>query len=283
MRQHAAPEFELRDVTFRFGAREPPALTGVTTAVERGEALGVVGANGAGKSTFIRLLNGLLRPTEGAVLVGGRDTRGIAVSELARRVGVVLQDPRSQLFATTVRDELAFGPRNLGRTRQDVDLVVDRVARRLGLDGQLAASPFELPVARRRLVAIASVLTMEPRVVVLDEPATGADEAGRFAIMALLDELRGEGTTWVCVSHDVALLAATATRLLVLDAGTVVGDGPVRQVLAATTMIERARLVPPQATRLAAALPGLDGRPAARTAGEVVEWLRAPHVGASPG
>jgi energy-coupling factor transporter ATP-binding protein EcfA2 len=274
-----APEIELRGVSFAYAPADAPALRGITLAIDGGEAVGVVGVNGAGKSTLVRLLNGLLRPTEGAVVHRGRDIRGVGVGELAGDVAVVLQDPRSQLFARTVREELAFGPRNLGRPEAHVAEVVDRVAARLGLADVLATSPFELPMARRRLVAIASVLAMEPRVVVLDEPATGADEPSRTAIAGLLGDLRAAGTTWVCVSHDLGLLAATASRLLVLDGGRLIADGTVRDVLADHDRLERARLAIPQATRLAAALPVLAGRPAARTADEVVGWLRATRAG----
>ncbi len=274
----------------RHSYREHPAhesdwaLKRVDLEWKDGGAYALLGPSGCGKTTLLSIVSGLLRPTSGTVLVGGRDTRGRAVGELAGRVGVVLQDPRSQLFARTVREELAFGPRNLGRPGDEVDATVERVAGRLGLGDDLATSPFELPSARRRLVAIASVLTLSPRVLVLDEPTTGADEPARQAMVRLLDGLRADGVTWVCVSHDLSLLAATATRLLVLDHGTVAADGPVRDVLGNGGALERAGLAAPQATRLAAALPRLAGRPAARTPAEVAGWLREePPAPAEPG
>ena len=209
----------VRDATFRYPLG-PLALDGVSLRVHPGEVLGIAGANGAGKSTLVRLLNGLLVPDAGTVLVDGLDTRAARVADLARVVGLVFQHPRTQLFARTVEAELAFGPRNLGMAGAELEARVRDAADRLGVTGDLARSPFELPAPRRRLVAIAAVLAMAPRVLVLDEPTTGQDARTGDRVAALIEGLRAEGVAVVCVSHDMPLLAAVADRVVAMAAGT---------------------------------------------------------------
>lgn len=255
------------------------ALDGVSVDIEPGDVLGIAGGNGAGKSTLVRLLNGLLLPATGSVTVDGLDTRRHPVQELARTVGLVFQHPRSQLFARTVADELAFGPRSLGFASEAVEARVAAMAARFDLEDALGLSPFALPAPRRRLLALGAVLASEPRVLVLDEPTCGQDHRVRGLVADLIIALREEGIAVVCATHDMPLLAATATRMLVLARGRVVADGAPGAVFGDAAALAAGGLVAPQVTRLAAGLPALAGRPAILTVPALLRELGAPSAG----
>jgi energy-coupling factor transport system ATP-binding protein len=263
-------------VVDRVGFRYPggvPALDDVSLRVGPRDVVGIAGANGAGKTTLARLLDGLLLPTSGRVTVDGRDTRHVPVHELARTVGLVFQHPRTQLFARTVADELAFGPRNLGLAAREVDERVAGAAARLGIEAELAAAPLALPGPLRRLVAIASVVAMAPRVLVLDEPTTGQDHRTSDRVAELVAGLAGDGVGVVCVSHDMRFLAGSASRLVALADGRVVADGSPRDVFADAAALDAAGLAAPQVTRLALALPGFVARSLPLTVPEMIGAL----------
>jgi energy-coupling factor transport system ATP-binding protein len=187
------------------------ALDGVGVAVAAGEAVAVTGPTGSGKSTLIRHLNGLLRPTSGRVLLEGEDVRGVRVARLARRVGIAFQEPDRQLFCRTVRAEVGFGARDAAAVSGALDL--------LGLAGVADRHPYDLGYSRRKLVAIAAVLAMDTPVVVLDEPTTGQDRAGVERLVALMGGLRARGRTLVVVSHDEGFVRATCDRAVRLVEG----------------------------------------------------------------
>ncbi len=268
----ANPVVAIREASYRYPGGVL-ALDGISMEIAPGEVVGIAGANGAGKSTLARLINGLLRPAAGSVTVAGLDTRRHEVHELAQIVGLVFQHPRAQLFARTVAEELAFGPRNLGLAPGEVEARVARVAMRLGLDDVLGSSPFELPAPRRRHVAIASVITMEPRVLVLDEPTTGQDQRMTAVVSAIVRSLRAEGVAVVCIAHDMRLLAAVADRMVLMAAGRIVTTGPSRDVFADAGALEATGLVAPQVTRLGLALPQRRGRAAVLGVDELVREL----------
>ena len=268
----ASPVLVLREASYRYPAGAV-AVDWVTLDVTPGSVVGIAGANGAGKSTLARLLNGLLRPVAGTVVVDGLDTRHHEVHELARTVGLVFQDPRAQLFARTVAEELSFGPRNLGLPDPEVRERVARVAARLCLDDVLAVSPFELPTPRRRLVALASVLAMEPRVLVLDEPTTGQDHHATAIVAGIVRDLRADGVAVVCISHDMRLLAAVSDQIVVMAAGQIVAVGAPRSVFADVGMLGAAGILAPQVTRLGFGLPQRHGRPAVLGVEELVGEL----------
>jgi len=187
------------------------ALDGVTARIARGEAVAVTGPTGSGKSTLIRHLNGLLRPTTGRVLLEGVDVRGLRVAQLARRVGIAFQEPDRQLFCRSVRAEVAFGAREGASVAASLDV--------LGLAAVADRHPYDLGYSRRKLVAIAAVLAMDTPVVVLDEPTTGQDRAGVERLVGLMGSLRERGRTLVVVSHDQRFVRTTCDRALRLDGG----------------------------------------------------------------
>jgi energy-coupling factor transport system ATP-binding protein len=264
----------LRDVRYVYPGAGAAAVDGVSLDIQRGSLIGLVGQNGSGKTTLTKHLNGLLRPTSGRVLVEGLDTAREPVRRLAQHVGYVFQNPAHQLFARTVADELAFGPRNLGCAPEEVEERVVAVTASLGLGDVLSVHPYRLPFPLRKLVTIASVLTMRTSVVVLDEPTTGQDHQTARRIVAVLDGLRAAGTTVVCVTHDMALLAEVSDRLVVLHEGRVAGDGSPRDVLSDRALLATTSLRPPQISELSLALPGRRGRLGALSVDELVRELR---------
>jgi len=218
-----APFVALEDVHFTYpGGVE--ALRGVSVAVGVGERVALLGRNGAGKSTLVRHLNGLLRPTAGRALVSGTETSKTTVAKCARQVGIVFQDIRNQLFARTVRDELAFGPRNLGYSPARIDALVDRALRALKLQDVANEHPYDLPPAWRRLVAIAAVLAMDSTLLVLDEPTAGLDSASIALLTALAHDLAAQGKSVLVVSHDLDFCFEALDRVILLREGHAVLD-----------------------------------------------------------
>jgi len=186
-------------------------LDGVDLHIERGEAVGLAGRNGSGKTTLLRHLVGLLRPTSGRVLIDGADTRERRVSELARQVGLVFQEPADQLFRSSVRDEVAFASAS--------DAATDAALATAGLGDRATAHPYDLGYSRQKLLTIAAVVAMGTPIVVLDEPTLGQDSAGRGRVIAFLRELRAANRTVIVAGHDRALMAAELDRTLVLVEG----------------------------------------------------------------
>jgi energy-coupling factor transport system ATP-binding protein len=201
------------------------AVDGVDLRIRSGERVAIVGQNGSGKTTLVRHLNGLLRPTEGRVLVDGTDAATLTVAQLAARVGLVFQDPDRQVFAGSVRSEVEFGPRNLGRSGQSLADAVSAALEVTGLAGEERTNPYDLGLARRKLLALASVLAMGTPVLVLDEPTTGQDARGVARVQRIVDAVAAEGRTVIAISHDMRFVAESFERVVVMRAGRVIGDG----------------------------------------------------------
>ncbi|MGH2488487.1 MAG: energy-coupling factor ABC transporter ATP-binding protein [Candidatus Limnocylindria bacterium] len=200
------------------------ALDGITLHIGAGESVALIGQNGSGKTTFVRHLNRLLRPTSGQVRIGGADAAGRRVGELAAQVGLVFQEPDRQIFAGTVRGEVEFGPRNLGLRGEALEAAVQAALTAVGLTGEEATNPYDLGASRRKLLAVASVLAMGTPVLVLDEPTTGQDRIGVNRIRQLVTDARAAGRTVIAVSHDLRFVAETFERVVVLRGGRVVLD-----------------------------------------------------------
>jgi energy-coupling factor transport system ATP-binding protein len=211
-------EVELEGVYYRY-PNGVAALDGIDLSVGRGERLAITGATGAGKSTVVRHLNGLLRPSAGRVTVDGHDTSKAPVARLARRVGVVFQDPDQQLFDRTVRDEVTVGPRNFGLRGSDLAFRVDAALASAGLSASAQTHPFDLGYSRRKLVAVAAVLAMETPIVVIDEPTTGQDLRSIERIESIVEMLRRDGRTLIFVSHDRHFVERNADRVVRLENG----------------------------------------------------------------
>ena len=229
------------------------ALDGVNLRIGPGETVALVGQNGSGKTTLVRHLNGLLRPTSGRVVVGDADAARQRVAALAAQVGLVFQDPDRQIFAGTVRKEVEFGPRNIGLRGSVLDAAVAGALAAVGLQGEEGTNPYDLGAARRKLLAVASVLAMRTPILVLDEPTTGQDRAGAARIRDAVAAVSGEGRTVIAISHDLRFVAETFGRVVVLRAGRVVLDGPPDEVFAAGAWdtLRGTGLEPPTAAVLA--------------------------------
>jgi energy-coupling factor transport system ATP-binding protein len=249
------------------------AVDGVDLAIAPGERVAIVGQNGSGKSTLVRPLNGLRRPTEGRVLIDGGDAAKRRVADLASVVGLVLQDPDRQIFARTVRAEVSFGPRNLGRRGADLERAVGSALELTGLAADGGVNPYDLGFSRRKLLATASILAMETPVVVLDEPTTGQDARGVERVQRIVRELGAAGRTVIAISHDMRFVAETFARVIVMRDGRIVLDGPPEDIFAeaAWPTLASTYLEPPLAARVGARL-GLGSTP---TDAALVEALGA--------
>ena len=251
----AAPDLavDIREVSFTYpgGAQ---ALKDLSLAVPAGQFVALVGPNGGGKSTLARHLNGLLRPQRGSVAIHGQPTVQRAVSDLAREVGYVFQNPDHQIFAPTVREEISFGLRNLGLRGDALSQRVDEALAAFDLHDVAELPPAVLGYGLRRLVTVASVWAMQPPIWVLDEPTTGLDRRFTDLFMDRLTALHRAGHTILLITHDLRLVAEAAQRVVVIHEGRVALDGSSSSVMADAAPLARFGLRPPPITRLSAAL-----------------------------
>ncbi len=230
------------------------ALSEVSLQIGAGEYVALVGPNGAGKSTLARILMGLLRPMAGRVVVNGLDTRLTRVPVLARHVGYAFQNPDHQIFAPTVYEELAFGPRNAGWPVDRVDAAVQEMLARFQLSHLAHVPPAVLGYGLRRKVAVAAVAASHPAVLILDEPTGGLDRASAQELLDFLDELNRQGVTIILITHDMTIAAERARRSIVLVDGQVTFDGSPRELFTRPDVLTHAGLFPPPITQLAEAL-----------------------------
>ncbi len=239
----------IENLVYRYG-EAPPAVDGVSLDIAAGEFIALVGQNGCGKTTLAKHLNGLHTPTEGEVRVLGKSTADWTLPELGRRVGYVFQNPDHQIFANTVRDEVAFGARNYGFSEEKVVQKVDAALAETGLSGRDLEDPFNLTRGERQQLAVASVLATDPEILVLDEPTTGLDYHGQVAILNLVRRLNESGRTVVMITHSMWVVAEYADRCVIMSGGRVVQDGDVRSCFSNPELLESLYLEAPEAVRL---------------------------------
>ena len=221
----------------------------MSLSLARGSFVAIVGANGSGKTTLAKHANGLLRPARGRVLLEGADIAPEPTARLARRVGYVFQNPDQQIFSASVRDELAFGVRNLNVS--DADARVTRALEEFGLQDVADESPAVLGYGTRRLLTLAAVWAMQPSLWILDEPTTALDARHADRVLQVARAAQQAGATVVLISHDLARVAESAERVVVMSDGQVIGVGATREVFANAALLSRARLGPPPLTALA--------------------------------
>ena len=235
------PAIEVRDLTFAYpDGRE--ALRGVDLHIHAGERVALLGPNGAGKTTLALHLNGIHRAETGTVNVSDQLLGDDNLQEIRRRVGLVFQDPHDQLFMPTVADDVAFGPANLGLSGDELDRRVAEALAAVNASDSAKRAPHHLSGGERRRVAIATVLAMRPEIIVLDEPGSGLDPAGR---RELISTLAGLDVTQLIITHDLPLALELCPRSIIMDAGVIVADGPTAELLADTALLAAHRLEMP--------------------------------------
>jgi len=262
---NTAPVLNIDKVWFSYGERA--ALRNINLDIERGGFIAVMGRNASGKTTLVKHLNGLLKPSKGKIKLDGVDTRKSTVAELSRRVGYVFQNPNDHLFADTVEDEIAFSLRNRGADEAQIAKAVEVMLDEFELTRYRKSYPRNLSGGERQRVALASVLVGQPEIIVLDEPTRGMDYVLKKKLINYLDDYRRRGNTVIMVSHDVETIAECAERVVLLSEGRVVVAGSKREVLS------KALLFSPQINRLAQALSGYGVADTTLTVGEMLEQI----------
>lgn len=272
---------DVRQARYVYPSGNVVALGGVDLQVEHGEILGIIGQNGSGKTTLTKLFNGLLKPSAGTVIVNGVDTAQHTVQQMAAHVGYVFQNPNHQLFARTIRAELEFGPRNLGVPEEEIAERVARAVEFFDLASVVEEHPYRVSFPIRKLVGIASIVTMNPSILIFDEPSTGQDHNTTQVINSLMRRLRDQGTTVVCVSHDMPLLADVVERVIVMKDTQVIADASPREVFANKELMGRTNLQAPQITEIALQTVVPLGGPVALTPSELAADIVARVAGVS--
>jgi energy-coupling factor transport system ATP-binding protein len=227
------------------------ALQGVSLEIMDGSSLAIVGQNGAGKTTLVKHFNGLLKPSSGSVYVGDWDTRAYSPAKLASRVGYVFQNPDDQLFQSTVRKEVMFGPKNLGWEPDEVSEQTEKALEMVALSAAAEKHPYDLSPGERKRAALASVLAMDTPVIVLDEPTTGQDHSGLALVGEIVEHLKAQDKTVITITHDIDFCAEHFERVAVMAKGELLIEGPTREVLAQEDLLEQTYVDPPQLIRLA--------------------------------
>jgi energy-coupling factor transport system ATP-binding protein len=248
---------DLRNVKFSYRGSDVPALDNVSLEVEKGEFVTVLGANGSGKSTICMLANGLIPHSiqgdlEGIVRVFGLDVKEHKVAEFTTKVGIVFQEPESQLFCMSVEEEVAFGPENLAVPRDEIRERVEWALELVGMKGYNDRSPFSLSGGQKQRVAIAAALSMKPEMLVLDEPAYALDPIGRVELYSVLKDLKeNHGMTVLLAERDAEEAAAFSDRLVLMKGGRILGSGPPRLMLRDPEDMRSIGVTPPQVAEVA--------------------------------
>ncbi|MBN1315699.1 MAG: ABC transporter ATP-binding protein [Anaerolineales bacterium] len=240
----------VKDLWYRY-TDEIIALKGIDLEIPRGAFVAVLGQNGSGKTTLVKHLNGLLKPTKGCVLINGQDTTKYSVGHLARTTGYVFQNPDHQIFCSTTREEIEFGPRNLDLSPEKVAQRADQTMEYFGLTAHADDPPALLGFGLRRKISIAAVYAMRPDIFILDEPTTGLDWKSTMDMIRLIQALHRDGHTILLVTHDMKIAAAFTDLSLVLRDGQVLLYGDTRSVFCQTAVLRETQIEPPQITELA--------------------------------
>lgn len=242
-------KIEISDLQFSY-PNGVQALDGISLTIDSAEQVAIVGQNGAGKTTLVKHLNGLLQPTRGQVRIGDWDTTKYSVAKLASRVGYVFQNPDEQLFSKTVGAEVAFGPKNLGFDPDRVQALVKDALTLTELSDKTETNPYDLSVTWRKMVAVASIISMDTPIVIFDEPTTGQDAVNIGRIANVIAELRTRGKTVITITHDIDFCAENFERVVAMSRGKILLDGPANEVLGQEEILATTYVDPPQLTRL---------------------------------
>ena len=244
---------QVSNLTYQYSP-DNNALKNINLTIHEGEFVALIGSNGSGKTTLTKQFNGLLKPSVGQVMVNGMETKQFSTSQLSHIVGYVFQNPDHQIFCATVEKELEYGLKNAPVDTREINRRVNHVLNFTGLEQYRNEHPLSLGKGERQMIAVASILVLEPKILVIDEPTTGLDWAGIQKMMSLIKHLHENGTTILMISHDMEIVAKYAQRAIVMNDGEILLDGDTREVFSKFQVLEQACLVPPQITRLTSSL-----------------------------
>ncbi|MGI6094307.1 MAG: energy-coupling factor ABC transporter ATP-binding protein [Lachnospiraceae bacterium] len=240
---------EFNDVSFQY-PNGFSAVEHVNLSVERGESIAIVGQNGAGKTTTVKMMNGLLKPTEGTVIVDGMNTRDFTAAQLSRKTGYVFQNPDDQIFHNTVEDEIRFGPQVLKFDSKKTDEMVAFAAKLTGLENSLDVNPYNLPLSIRKFVTIASVIAMDVEILVLDEPTAGQDQYGIRILENILKVLLEKGKTIITITHDMEYVVNNFEKVVVMAHKNILEIDHPRKIFMEDALLEESMLTPPYVSSL---------------------------------
>ena len=247
---------EFADVGFSYN--ETANVRNLNVKVHKGDFISIIGSNGAGKSTFSKLTNGLLKPSTGDVLVVGKNTKQQKVSALAKHIGFLFQNPDRQICCSTVREEIAFSLRNNGIAEDEIKSRVEKTLNEFVFDGD--TEPFNMSRGQRQRLCLACLIALNPEILILDEPTTGLDYRECMEVMEKIRALNEKGTTVIMVCHDMEVVLDFAKTIIVMNRGEILGQGATREVLSNRDLLQKARLLPPQIAQVAMLLgPAFDG------------------------
>ena len=255
------PAVELTHVTYAYPGTSSPAISDISFTIPKGQFVGIIGQNGGGKTTIMKCLVGILKPSQGQIYLNHRALSGQKIGEIATQIGLILQNPDTQLFCMSVEEEIRFGLDNLALAPDEVDRRTEEALTITNLGGYRALYPFKLSLGDRRKVAVASIVAMRPQILIFDEPLTGQDYKGRYDLVNLAADLHRAGHTVIMISHDMELVAKYTERTLVVGKGKLLLDAPTREVFDHVDLLRETYIEAPEIIRLAQALRG-SGLPA---------------------
>lgn len=243
-------KIELKDLRHVYPTGDE-ALKGISTVIEGTEPVAIIGQNGSGKTTLVKHFNGILRPTTGGVLLNGEGIENRSTAKWSKHVGYVFQNPDDQLFLDTVRKELEFGPRQIGMAEERIAQQVEFVSALCGLENKLEEHPFDLTATEKKFCTVASIIMMDPEVLIFDEPTCGQDLEGTKRLCEIIRTMKEKGKLCITISHDMKFVVNNFERAIVLCKGRILLDGSMEEVFSQPEVIKEAFVSPPPITRVA--------------------------------
>ena len=235
----------VKNLSFKYPSGTENVLNDISLKVEKGEKLAIIGQNGAGKTTFVKMLNGLLKAEKGEVIVDGWNTKDFSVAKMSKKVGYVFQNPMDQIFHNNVFDEIAFGAKKLKYSKEKLDNLVEKAMKLTKLSEFKKENPYNLPYSMRKFVTIASIIAMDCDVVIMDEPTAGQDYFGMQVLHNLIEGLNKEGKTVITITHDMEFVVNNFDRIVVMTNGKIIADGNKRDIFWDLEVLNKAMLKQP--------------------------------------
>lgn len=241
-------KIEIKNLHFSY-TEEEEILKGINLVIDN-KSTAIIGQNGAGKTTFVKLIKGLLKPTKGEILLNGKNITEMTVAQLAKHIGMVFQNPNDQIFKSTVLDEVMFGPMKIGISKDEAKEKAEKALALVGMEDKGSVNPYDLGLSERKLISIAAIVAMDTEVIIFDEPTIAQDYAGKEAIKKIMRDLKSQGKIVMTIIHDMDFVADAFERAIVFAKGNVLLDGDTRYVFSNKEVLEIAYLEQPNVTKL---------------------------------